>query len=670
MSGIPVTELKGIGPKTAASLAKLGIRTTEDLVRHFPYRFAFYPKPAEIGSIGEEGLYAVLALPRGPLNVIRRGRFVMTRGQFEDGTGSIDLVWYNMPWLKKSIHSDVSRVYCGKVQRKGGKLVMEQPAMFTEGDYTTLTGRPVPVYPLTAGVSNKTLTGAIRASLERLPYQEDWMTAEEREKYVLCEEDSAVRRIHAPRDMQEYEAARKRIVFDEFYRFLLEVRELKQKIMTTPSGYIMETEPGMTEYRGLLPFRLTEAQEKAAAEICRDLSGGTVMNRLLQGDVGSGKTAVAAAAMYIAFRNGFQSAIMVPTEVLAQQHYRTMQKLFSGAPLTPRLLLLTGSLKASEKRAAREAVRKHEADIIIGTHALIQEDVAFDCLSLVVTDEQHRFGVGQRELLASKGLKPHMLVMSATPIPRTLAVILYGDLENSVIDARPAGRLPVKNAVIPRKDRPKALLHIKNEIGKGHQAYIICPLVEESELCDEENVTDYSEKLAESFRGIAVVGSLHGRMKEKEKQEIMDRFLRKEIDILVSTTVVEVGVDVPNATVMMVENAERFGLATLHQLRGRVGRGPDQSYCIFVQGKQSETSAERLDILKRSNDGFEIAAADLRMRGPGELFGEVQSGELSFRLGDIYNDYGILKDAKELLEARTAMPDPGAAPAPYRNVIL
>ena len=670
MSVIPVTELKGIGPKTAEALARLGIRTTEDLVRHFPSRFAFYPKPEEIGEISEEGLCAVAAAPQGPLNVIRRGRFVMTRGRFSDGTGSIDLVWYNMPWLKKSIHSDVTRVYCGKAQRKAGKLVLEQPAIFTEAEYEALTGRPVPVYPLTQGVSNKTLTGAIGQALLRLPVQEDWMTEEERVRYGLCEEDTAVRRIHAPRDMQEYETARKRIVFDEFYSFLLDVRELKRKIMTTPSGYVMQTEPGMTEYRDLLPFTLTEAQEHAASEICRDLEGGTVMNRLLQGDVGSGKTAVAAAALYIAFRNGCQSAIMVPTEVLAQQHYRTMQQLFSGAEHAPRLLLLTGSLKASEKRAAREAIRDHEADIVIGTHALIQEDVVFDSLSLVVTDEQHRFGVGQRELLASKGLAPHMLVMSATPIPRTLAVILYGDLENSVLDARPAGRLPVKNAVIPRKDRPKALLHIRKEIEKGHQAYSICPLVEESELSDEENVTDYSEKLAESFRGIATVGSLHGRMKEKEKQEIMDRFLRKEIDILVSTTVVEVGVDVPNATVMMVENAERFGLATLHQLRGRVGRGAYQSYCIFVQGKRSETASERLEILKRSNDGFEIAAADLRMRGPGELFGELQSGELTFRLGDIYNDYGILKDAKALLDARTSQPDPGEGPAGRRGVIL
>lgn len=670
MGGIPVTELKGVGPKTAEALLRLGIRTTEDLVRHFPSRFAFYPKPAEIGEISEEGLAAVAAVPQGPLNVIRRGRFVMTRGRFSDGSGSIDLVWYNMPWLKKSIHSDVTRVYCGKVLRKAGKLVMEQPAIFTEAEYAALTGRPVPVYPLTQGISNKTLTAAMDQALRRLPFQEDWMTGEEREQYGLCEEDTAVRRIHAPRDMEEYQAARKRIVFDEFYSFLLEVRELKRKIMTTRSGYVMQTEAGMKEYRTLLPFTLTEAQERAAAEICRDLSGGTVMNRLLQGDVGSGKTAVAAAALYIAFRNGYQSAIMVPTEVLAQQHYRNMQQLFSGAARGPKLVLLTGSLKASEKRTAREAIRTHAADIVVGTHALIQEDVVFDSLSLVVTDEQHRFGVAQRELLASKGLTPHMLVMSATPIPRTLAVILYGDLENSVLDSRPAGRLPVKNAVIPRKDRPKALLHIRREIEKGHQAYVICPLVEESALSDEENVTDYSEKLAESFRGIAVVGSLHGRMKEKDKQEVMDRFLRHEIDILVSTTVVEVGVDVPNATVMMVENAERFGLATLHQLRGRVGRGRDQSYCIFVQGKRSETSAERLEILKRSNDGFEIAAADLRMRGPGELFGELQSGELTFRLGDIYNDYGILKDAKALLDARTARPDPGKGPASRHGVIL
>ena len=378
---------------------------------------------------------------------------------------------------------------------------------------------------------------------------------------------------------------------------------------------------------------------------------GSVMNRLVQGDVGSGKTAVAAAALYAVWHAGFQGALMAPTEVLARQHYRTFSELFGEAEDGPRIGILTGSTRAKERRELLEKLAQGKVDILIGTHALLEERVVFSSLALVVTDEQHRFGVQQREILSGKGKQPHVLVMSATPIPRTLAVILYGDLDISVIDARPAGRTPIKNAVIEKKDRPKALLHIKREVESGHQAYIVCPQVEANPLTALENVEDYSAALRASFRGEITVEALHGRMKEAEKQRIMERFLAGEISVLVATTVIEVGVDVPNATVMMIENAERFGLATLHQLRGRVGRGKEQAYCIFVQGKKSREGSERLGLLQRSNDGFEIAAADLKQRGPGELFGAVQSGELTFGLGDIYNDYSVLQLAKEAVDA-------------------
>ena len=460
-----------------------------------------------------------------------------------------------------------------------------------------------------------------------------------------------MREIHRPEDMDNFAAARKRIVFDGFFRFLYDVRRMKETLRNEKSAFVFDAQAAMTEFSARLPFTLTDAQKKVCLEISKDFMSGSVMNRLVQGDVGSGKTAVAAAALYAVWHVGFQGALMAPTEVLARQHYRTFSELFGEAEDGPRIGILTGSTRAKERRELLEKLAQGKVDILIGTHALLEERVVFSSLALVVTDEQHRFGVQQRETLSGKGKQPHVLVMSATPIPRTLAVILYGDLDISVIDARPAGRTPIKNAVIEKKDRPKALLHIKREVESGHQAYIVCPQVEANPLTSLENVEDYSAALRTSFRGEITVEALHGRMKEAEKQRIMERFLAGEISVLVATTVIEVGVDVPNATVMMIENAERFGLATLHQLRGRVGRGKEQAYCIFVQGKKSREGSERLGLLQRSNDGFEIAAADLKQRGPGELFGAVQSGELTFGLGDIYNDYSVLQLAKEAVDA-------------------
>ena len=650
MGDVPVTAMKGVGPKKAEQLEKLGIRTAGDLVRHYPYRFDRYPELTGAGDIGEDGVYAVLAAPSSPLSVIKRGRFSAVRGTIADGTGSVKAIWFNMPYLKKSLHEGTVRVFTGKTVKTKGGFEMQQPQVFSEEEYRRMAGRPVPVYALTEGISNRAMSKLILQALDMTPEITDWLPEELRLEEGLMDLDRALRSIHFPENTENFAEARKRIVFDEFFHFLKNVQEMKEQNASLRAEYVLRTEEAAREIREALPFRLTEAQEKAAGEIATDLSSGHVMNRLLQGDVGAGKTAVALTAMYTAFRNGCQSAVMAPTEVLAKQHYRTLESIFRGMENGPSLLLLTGSMKASEKKEARAKIRNHLADIIIGTHALIQEDVEYARLALVVTDEQHRFGVSQRSALAEKGLHPHRLVMSATPIPRTLAVILYGDLDISTIETKPAGRLPVKNAVIPKKDRPKAFLHIKKEIEAGHQAYIICPLVEESELCDQENVTDYGARVREMFRGTASVDILHGRMKETEKQSVMERFVSGETKILVSTTVIEVGVDVPNATVMMIENAERFGLASLHQLRGRVGRGDAQAYCIFVQGSGTDAAAARLKVLKETNDGFAIAAADLKMRGPGDLFGLNQSGELTFALGDIYNDYSVLQTAKKVLE--------------------
>lgn len=657
MQPVPVSELKGVGPKTEALLEKLNIRTAEDLIRHYPARFDHYPRITGSADTEDGCTSAVFLEISGALAVIRRGRFVMTRGMAADADGAMELTWYNMPYLKKALKEGTARVFVGRVTEKNGKKGILQPQIFSREDYLALCGRPVPVYPLTAGITPRTFRSLVAQALQKTPPRGDYLTEEERVRYGLCDEDTAIRAIHAPEDMETFRRARRRIAFDGFFSFLAGVRRLKEQMNAVASEFPMQTEEALKEAAGFLPFRLTDAQRKAAEDIARDLSSGRVMNRLIQGDVGSGKTAVAVTALYTAFRNGFQSAIMVPTEVLARQHYESMTALFENAERKPVLALLTGSLKPAEKRAVQERIAAHEADIIIGTHALIQDAVRFSRLALVVTDEQHRFGVAQRGALAEKGPAPHMLVMSATPIPRTLAVILYGDLDISTIETKPVGRIPVKNAVIRKKDRPKAFLHIKREVEAGRQAYIICPLVEASELCDEENVTDYGAKVAEIFAGTARVAVLHGRMKEAEKLKVMEDFASHRTDILVSTTVVEVGVDVPNATVMMIENAERFGLASLHQLRGRVGRGKHQSYCIFVMGKRSQHAEERLEILKNSNDGFEIAAADLKMRGPGELFGSLQSGELTFPLADIYNDYSVLQAAKEAVESRETLPE-------------
>jgi ATP-dependent DNA helicase RecG len=645
MNILPVTDLKGIGPKTASALSKLGITTTEDLIRHYPSRFVKFPETGEIDLI-EEGMFsAVCASPVNPLQVIRRGSFVMTEALLSDGTGEIAAVWYHMPYLKNSVKSEKEYVFCGKAVRKRGRFYLEQPRIFRPEEYALMQGKLQPVYPLTAGIGNATIVKAVNEALESAGTIEDYLSQEMRTEYGLTEEDQAVRMIHHPETDENFQTARKRIVFDEFFRFLCQVRLLKKRKDNRTSAYRMETEEACREITSVLPYKLTDDQKKAVADINADLSGGHIMNRLLQGDVGSGKTAVAAVSLYTAFRNGYQSAIMVPTEVLAEQHFRTLTGLFAALSRKPQVLLLTGSLSASEKKKAKEQIRNHEADIVIGTHALIQDSVIFDRLSLVVTDEQHRFGVGQREALSGKGNRPHVLAMSATPIPRTLAVILYGDLDISEIKSRPEGRIPVLNCVIGKKDRPKAYRHILSEIQKGHQAYIICPLVEESEFSDEENVTDYCVKIREIFGDSARTELLHGKMNDKMKNRIMQDFVDHRMDILISTTVIEVGVDVPNATVMMIENADRFGLATLHQLRGRTGRGKDQSYCIFVNTSHSENAGKRLEILNRSNDGFKIAEEDLKQRGPGELFGLQQSGELTFGMADIYNDSSVLKDA-------------------------
>ncbi len=650
----PVTELRGVGPKTAASLKQMGINTMADLLRHYPLRFVNYPEITEIAALTDEEVGNPIAVHAEAVReLVRRAgtRVQLCTGTFSDGSGEMLATWYHMPYLRNTLRPGRRAVLFGKLNANGKRFELQQPQIFTAEQYEKLLHRPVPQYALPKGIGEKTFASLMEQALALSPPLTDWLPERFLERYELLPEDRAVREIHRPQDMDHFAAARKRIVFDGFFRFLYDVRRMKETVRNEKSDFVFDAKAAMTAFSAGLPFTLTDAQKKVCLEISKDFMSGSVMNRLVQGDVGSGKTAVAAAALFSVWRAGFQGALMAPTEVLARQHFRTLSELFGASEDGPRIGILTGSTKAKERRELLEGLAKGEVDVLIGTHALLEERVVFSALALVVTDEQHRFGVQQRKTLSEKGKQPHVLVMSATPIPRTLAVILYGDLDISVIDARPTGRTPIKNAVIEKKDRPKALLHIKREVESGHQAYIVCPQVEANPLTALENVEDYSAALRESFRGEITVEALHGRMKEAEKQRIMERFLAGEISVLVATTVIEVGVDVPNATVMMIENAERFGLATLHQLRGRVGRGKEQAYCIFVQGKKSREGSERLGLLQRSNDGFEIAAADLKQRGPGELFGAVQSGELTFGLGDIYNDYSVLQLAKEAVDA-------------------
>lgn len=531
---------------------------------------------------------------------------------------------------------------------------MEQPEIYRPETYAAMVSSMQPIYGQTKGLGNKAITKAITAAIAAGVAETEYLPEALCRKYALEDLSSALEHIHFPKDESELLAARKRLVFDEFFMFLLSVRFLKDKKEDRKSLYPFVIDESVRELSERLPFSLTGAQKRVVEEVYKDLSSGRIMNRLIQGDVGSGKTIVAVLALLQAAAGGFQGALMVPTEVLAKQHFESMETLFHQMGLSIKPVLLTGSMTRKEKREVYGQIERHEADIIIGTHALIQETVVYDHLALVITDEQHRFGVRQREMLSKKGEEPHILVMSATPIPRTLAIILYGDLDISIIDELPTGRQPIKNCVVNRDYRPRAYRFIEKEVQAGHQAYVICPMVESGEMLSAENVLDYTKTLQKELSPFIQVEYLHGRMKGKEKNEIMERFAAGEIQVLVSTTVIEVGINVPNATVMMIENAERFGLAQLHQLRGRVGRGSDQSYCILVDGSGEDGTRKRLEILNKSNDGFFIASEDLKLRGPGDMFGIRQSGDLEFRLADIFTDADLLKmvseEVNELLE--------------------
>lgn len=646
-----VAKIKGIGEKTEKLLQRLEVFTVGDLLAYYPRSYETYELPVPISEVKEGKTVTIEASVMKSADVTRYRNLQVLTCIVKDPSGSIKLTWYNQPYMKNQLTMGTRHLFRGRIVRKRGALVMEQPKKYKREEYQRLLRVLQPVYGLTEGLHNSTVSKAVAAALAECEKEPEILPARIAKANDLISHRSAVEEIHFPKSRETLLDARKRLVFEEFFRFMLLLDHYKEQKEKENNDCPIRETTACEELISTLPYELTKAQKRVWEEIKKDMAGSGTMARLVQGDVGSGKTVLAMLAMLAAVKSGYQAALMAPTEVLARQHMAEAVRLFAAFGIRP--VLLTGSMTAAQKKAAREAIADGSADMIIGTQALFQEKVAYCSLGLVITDEQHRFGVRQRELLSEKGGHPHILVMSATPIPRTLAIILYGDLDISVVDELPKGRKPIKNCVVGTNYRETAYRFIKKQIAAGKQAYVICAMVEESETTEAENVLNYTEQLREALGPEVCVEYLHGKLPAKEKTARMNRFAEGEIQVLVSTTVIEVGINVPNATVMMIENAERFGLAQLHQLRGRVGRGDAESYCIMISASDAPEIMERLEILNKSNDGFFIAGEDLRLRGPGDLFGVRQSGELEFAIGDIYADAQILKTVSETVKALT-----------------
>ena len=639
----PVSALKGIGEQREKKLQKLGISTIEDLLTHYPREYKDRSEILKITNLPMDESSTFLAQVKEEGQNSRHGRLVYTRMKVYDETGSVGVLWYNQPYMKNSLKIGEWYLFSGKLQKKYGRKEILSPEVERIGE-NFAGGRIIPVYPASEGISQKMLRNLMEDALsqmsggmrEELPL---WL----RKEYKLAERNFAIENIHFPKTEQGFYDARRRLVFEELFILQTALYQLKHTLEDSGEGIILKKKKALQEGEGMLPFALTGAQKRVLKEIEKDMTSGKIMNRLVQGDVGSGKTAVAIITSYWAIQNGYQAAIMAPTEVLANQHFASFQKIFEPAGI--KVVLLTGSLKAKEKREALEQVKNGEAQMIVGTHAVIQKGVEYHKLGLAITDEQHRFGVRQRSTLAEKGEAVHTLVMTATPIPRTLALILYGDLDISIIDELPPGRQKIDTSAVDSRYHQRIYAFIQKHVKEGRQAYVICPMIEESEKMEVQSVLNYMEELTKELSACRVA-CVHGKMKAKEKQEIMDDFAAGEIDVLVSTTVIEVGINVPNATIMLIENAERFGLAQLHQLRGRVGRGGEKSYCILVSDTKTKIAKERMKTMTESEDGFVISEKDLKLRGPGEFFGIRQHGLPELKIADLYKDMPILKEAQ------------------------
>lgn len=643
-----IATVKGVGEKTAALYHKLNIDTIENLLEHYPRYYLRYDQPVDIEAVRIGERVAIRATVNSYVEVVKKRTLTVSSFIAKDYTGQVKMTWFNSPYIKKSFHIGQTYIFVGKITICNYQKVMEHPEFYTEAKYLEKIKELQPVYGLTAGLSNKKVQKDVKEVGGVIHEMKEYLPLDIGGRYGLMAYSDAVRQIHFPYDYDQLEDAKHRLIFDEFFLFLLAMRKLQVYTAGITNPYTITEGEKYRSFLSGLPYALTGAQKRVLNDIKSDLMGNSVMNRLVQGDVGSGKTIVAELALLMVIESGYQGAMMAPTEVLAKQHYDSFVKQLE--PYGIRVELLVGSTPAKEKKRIYQGLKEHMVDLVVGTHALIQEKVEYKELALVITDEQHRFGVRQREMLAEKGNHPHVLVMSATPIPRTLAIILYGDLSISIMDEMPASRLPIKTAIIGADERAKAYHFIEKEIDKGHQAYVICPMVEGSEGLEAENVIDYADNLRTQLAPYIQVEYLHGKMSAKEKTSIMERYYRQEIHVLVSTTVIEVGIDNPNATVILIENADRFGLAQLHQLRGRVGRGADQSYCIMVNTSEEQEAKDRLNVLFQSNDGFHIANEDLRLRGAGDFFGTMQSGEILFQLADIYEHAEILREAESAIK--------------------
>lgn len=653
-----LTSVKGIGEKTVKLFHKMELYTVRDLLYYFPRDYEKFEEPNTILNCNNSGIVTIHAkIPYQNMELRKAGRKVLFKFYLSEGDKRIDITYFNMAFLKNIFLPGQEYVFRGKIEEKRGRLSMEQPKYYKPEEYANFLNTLQPIYSLTKGLTSNFIQKAVKEILKQIPLEEELLPEYIVEKYQLCTRREAFETLHFPKMEEDVLNARRRLVFEEFLAFCINVKLQKSTDMNLTVVNPLLRTAATERLLEQLPYKLTNAQLKAWEQIENDMAGDYAMNRMIQGDVGSGKTILAVLALIMAASNGRQGAFMAPTEVLAKQHYDSIIEMKDKYHLDIKPILLVGSMTAKEKRRAYERIEMGLANVIVGTHALIQGGVTYYDLALVITDEQHRFGVRQRQRLQEKGDNTHILVMSATPIPRTLAIVLFGDLHLSVLDEMPVGRLPIKNCVVNTSYREKAYQFMQKEIDAGHQVYCICPMVEAGEMENLENVEDYAEKLQEHFGSKARVSYLHGKMRPALKNQIMEDFAAKNIDVLVSTTVIEVGINVPNATVMMVENAERFGLAQLHQLRGRVGRGKNQSYCIFINGNQNNKTTERLELLNKSNDGFYLANEDMRLRGPGDIFGIRQSGEFAFHIGDIYNDSEILLQtaalADEILSAES-----------------
>ena len=639
----PVTMLKGIGPARAKQLAQLNILTLGDLICHFPRGYEDRTKlqPIEKLEVDVPGCFRAMVMNSPRTSHIRKGLDI-TRVQVADATARLNLTFFNSKYAAEQLQYGREYIFYGAVSGDFIGYNMTNPVFEALDSAPVMTRRVLPVYPLTAGLTNAALGKAVRQALAVCDPPAEIIPASVRERYGILPAEQAYYAIHEPQSMAQAELAKKRLIFEEFFVFsagLALMRASRAGKKCEPYRNL-----DLTEFHSALPFTLTGAQRRAVEDILADLGRGAPMNRLVQGDVGSGKTMVAAAAAYCAVRNGRQAALMAPTEILAEQHYESLSRLF--APLGIRTVLLTGSMTVKEKRQVREALAAGEADLAVGTHALFSQATEYRDLGLVITDEQHRFGVGQRSALSSKGTDPHLLVMSATPIPRTLALLMYGDLDVSILDELPPGREAVDTFLVGESYRARINAFIRKQVAEGHQCFVVCPAVEEHEELGMKFATVWAQTLQQTVFPDLRIALLHGQMKGAEKEAAMAAFARGEADVMVATTVIEVGVDVPNATLMVIEDADRFGLSQLHQLRGRVGRGRAKSYCILTSRNRNVETLQRLKALCKTTDGFKIAEEDLKLRGPGDFFGSRQSGLPTFRVANLSLDLQTLKDAQ------------------------